>query len=78
MKKITGMQLRMARVALKWRVDDLSKASDVGWARIQNMEKDNGIIENSQVEKLVSTLESKGISFEKGDENYQPYVRVKI
>ena len=53
------MQLRMARVALKWRVDDLSKASDVGWARIQNMEKDNGYIENSQIEKLVSTLNLK-------------------
>ena len=39
MKNFTGLQLRMARVSLKWRVDDLSKASDVGWARIQYMEK---------------------------------------
>ena len=44
MIKITGMQLRMARSALKWRVDDLSKASGVGWARIQNMERSNETI----------------------------------
>ena len=47
MKKITGMQLRMARVALKWRVDDLSKATGVGWARIQNMEKSDESIQKS-------------------------------
>ena len=40
------------------------RLADVGWARIQNMEKDN-YIENSQIEKLVSTLESKGTFLKK-------------
>ena len=51
MKKITGLQLRMARVSLKWRVDDLSKASDVGWARIQNMEKNDDVYRKSSDRK---------------------------
>ena len=63
MKKITGMQIRMARIALKWRVDDLSKASDVGWARIQNMEKSNDLIDNEQVDKITETFLKKGINF---------------
>ena len=76
MKKITGMQLRAARVSLKWRVDGLSKASNVGWARIQNMEKSDDTIENPQIEKIIQILESKGIIFvdEKG---YLPYIKIK-
>ena len=70
------MQLRMARVALKWRVDDLSKASDVGWARIQNMEKNDDAIENPQIEKIIQILESKGIIFV-AEEGYLPYIKVK-
>ena len=62
MKKITGMQLRMARVALKWRVDDLSKATGVGWARIQNMEKSDESIQNPQIDKIISILNAKGIT----------------
>jgi len=77
MKKITGLQLRMARVSLKWRVDDLSKASDVSWARIQNMEKNDETIENPQIEKVVETLESKGIIFVNAEEGYLPYIKVK-
>ena len=76
MNKITGMQLRMARSALKWRVDDLSKASGVGWARIQNMEKSNEKIENEQKNKVIDTLTNKGISFEE-EEDFLPYVKIK-
>ena len=39
MKKITGKQLRMARVALKLRVDDLSKKTGIPWARLQLFER---------------------------------------
>ena len=52
MTKITGMQIRMARTALKWRVDDLSKETGVGWARIQNMEKSNDKIDNEQINEI--------------------------
>ena len=77
MKKITGMQLRMARVALKWRVDDLSKATGVGWARIQNMEKSDESIQNPQIDKIISILNAKGITFEENEDNYLAYIKVK-
>tara|TARA_B100000989_G_C19519442_1_gene463389 strand:+ start:552 stop:794 length:243 start_codon:yes stop_codon:yes gene_type:complete len=76
MKKITGMQIRMARIALKWRVDDLSKASDVGWARIQNMEKSNDLIDNEQVDKITETFLKKGINFFDDDDQSYPYIKV--
>ena len=63
MTKITGMQIRMARTALKWRVDDLSKETGVGWARIQNMEKSNDKIDNEQINAIKETLQNKGIEF---------------
>lgn len=77
MKKITGMQLRMARVALKWRVDDLSKATGVGWARIQNMEKSDESIQNPQIDKIISILNAKGITFVENEDNYLAYIKVK-
>ena len=40
---ISGRQIRMARAALGWRVDDLSKKSGVPWARIQKIERNNDI-----------------------------------
>ncbi len=76
MSKITGMQLRMARIALKWRVDDLSKESGIGWARIQNMEKSNDPIDNEQINEIAETLLKKGISFFDGDEKNQPYIKL--
>tara|TARA_B110000027_G_C16086573_1_gene286274 strand:+ start:722 stop:964 length:243 start_codon:yes stop_codon:yes gene_type:complete len=76
MSKITGMQLRMARTALKWRVDDLSKESGVGWARIQNMEKSNEPIDNDQINDITKTLIKKGINFFDGDKETQPYIKV--
>ena len=63
MTKITGMQIRMARTALKWRVDDLSKETGVGWARIQNMEKSNDQIDNEQINAIKEILQNKGIQF---------------
>ena len=63
MTKITGMQIRMARIALKWRVDDLSKETGVGWARIQNMEKSNDQIDNEQINAIKEILQNKGIQF---------------
>ena len=46
--KITGRQLRMARVAMKWRVDDLSKKCGVPWARLQLFERSDEFIEESE------------------------------
>ena len=49
--KITGRQIRMARVALKWRVDDLSKKCGVPWARLQLFERTDDFIEESEKSK---------------------------
>jgi len=38
---ITGLQIRMARAALRLRVDDLSKITGVSWARIQQIERND-------------------------------------
>ena len=46
-KKITGQQIRMARVALKWRVDDLSKYSELPWARLQKFERTDDFLPNA-------------------------------
>jgi hypothetical protein len=76
MNKITGMQIRMARIALKWRVDDLSRASNVNWARLQNMEKSNDLIVNEQIDQIAETLMKKGVIFIDGDEKTHPYIKV--
>ena len=36
---ITPLQIRIARAILRWTVDDLSKKSEIGWARVQHLEK---------------------------------------
>ena len=76
MTKITGMQIRMARIALKWRVDDLSKETGVGWARIQNMEKSNDQIDNEQINAIKETLQNKGIQFLEED-GFLPFIKIK-
>tara|TARA_Y100000816_G_scaffold292026_1_gene285470 strand:+ start:2976 stop:3209 length:234 start_codon:yes stop_codon:yes gene_type:complete len=76
MTKITGMQIRMARTALKWRVDDLSKETGVGWARIQNMEKSNDKIDNEQINAIKETLQNKGIEFLE-EEGFLPFIKIK-
>ena len=76
MTKITGMQIRMARTALKWRVDDLSKETGVGWARIQNMEKSNDKIDNEQINAIKETLQNKGIEFLE-EEGSLPFIKIK-
>tara|TARA_Y100000816_G_C26037738_1_gene543393 strand:- start:469 stop:705 length:237 start_codon:yes stop_codon:yes gene_type:complete len=76
--KITGRQLRMARVAMKWRVDDLSKKCGVPWARLQLFERSDEFIEESEkTEKIINTFLSNNIEFKEGDSNYSPYIKIK-
>ena len=78
MKKITGRQLRMARVSLKYRVDDLSKKTGVPWARLQLLERsDTDLEQNEKVEKIIKFFEDNNIVFEGGDEEYLPFIKVK-
>jgi len=75
--KITGKQLRMARVSLKLRVDDLSKHTNVSWALIQRMERDDELIDNHKIEEIVNFFKKKNIEFYESDENFEPFIKVK-
>jgi transcriptional regulator with XRE-family HTH domain len=58
-------QIRAARALLGWRQEDLSKASGVGTATIQRIEKSDGPITGyvSTVIRLQSAFERAGIRF---------------
>ena len=76
---ISGRQIRMARAALGWRVDDLSKKSGVPWARIQKIERNNDISIGME-KKLLSIkkiFEENGIIFCLEDDNYCEYIMIK-
>ena len=76
---ISGRQIRMARAALGWRVDDLSKKSGVPWARIQKIERNNDISVGMEKKKLIikKILEENGIIFCLKDDNYCEYIMIK-
>ncbi len=42
------MQIRMARAALRWKVDDLAAATGIPWSRIQRIEKHDGVADVPQ------------------------------
>ena len=76
---ISGRQIRMARAALGWRVDDLSKKSSIPWARIQKIERNNDISEGID-DKLLSikkAFEKCGIVFCEKNETHQDYIMLK-
>ncbi len=62
---ISGLQIRMARSALRWRIDDLADAADVTWARLQAIEKTDGVPSASteSLDKIREVLEGNGIVF---------------
>ena len=71
--------MRMARAALGWRVNDLSKKSGIPWARIQKIERKNDISEGIE-DKLLSikkSFEECGIVFFEKSETHQDYIMIK-
>lgn len=76
---ITGLQIRMARAALRLRVDDLSKITGVSWARIQQIERNDGKTEgvDEKLKIIKKNLEKKGIIFNNEDANLKEYVLIK-
>ena len=76
---ITGRQIRMARIALRWRIDDLSKKSGVSWARIQQLERIDGLPENGleKIEPLEKVFKENGIIFIDPTDLYSETVVVK-
>lgn len=76
---ISGLQIRLARAALRWRVDDLSQKSGIPWARIQLIERSNSIEKNSEekLKKIKVCFENNGIIFIDGDNTKEGYVILK-
>ncbi len=62
---ITSLQIRIARSILRWTVDDLSKKTDIPWARIQFLEKIDVFNEShyDKVNKIQKVFEEEGLVF---------------
>jgi transcriptional regulator with XRE-family HTH domain len=67
---LEAAQIRAARALLDWRQHDLSKASGVGTATIQRIEKSEGTMTGyaSTLAKIQTALERAGIEFLEDDE----------
>ncbi len=62
---LTGVQIRMARNALRWSVKDLSDKSDVSTSTITRAETVDGVPATTRANLLAlkKTLEAAGIEF---------------
>ncbi len=69
-QKLEPAQIRAGRALLDWRQEDLSKASGVGTATIQRIEKSDGPITGyvSTVMRIEAAFEKAGILFIADDE----------
>ena len=76
---ITGLQIRMARAALRLRVDDLSKITGVSWARIQQIERNDSKTEgvDEKLKIIKENLEKRGIIFNNEDANLKEHILIK-
>lgn len=76
---ITGLQVRMARVAVGWSAAELADASGIGEATIRRFETGRGEIFPHTLERMQRALEKKGVIFLASGENKDggPGVRLK-
>ena len=74
---IGGHQIRMARAALRWTIEDLSQHADVGSRTIKRLEATDKITAAniSTIEKLRSAFEAAGIEFI-GSPDDRPGIRI--
>jgi len=76
---ITSGQIRMARTYLRWTIDDLSKKTDIPWARLQNIEKSDEL-DDSLNERLIvikKVFEDNGIFFQDEDDQFKKSIKIK-
>lgn len=68
---ITGMQIRMARQALRWTANDLAKEAGITSKTIQRIEVEDGPPKSSvaTLEKIRKAFEVAGIEFTGTPEN---------
>ena len=74
---ITGLQIRMARSALRWSVDTLADQSNVSVRTIKRMESSDGIPSSNlpNLKAIQSSLEQAGIEFI-GTPDDRPGIRI--
>ena len=62
---ITGMQIRLARTALRWSVSTLSDRSEISTSTIKRIEAADGlpISTKANILAITSVLEAEGIKF---------------
>jgi DNA-binding XRE family transcriptional regulator len=65
---LTGIQCRLARVALGWGLRELAKAADVSQQTIVRLEKGEEL-RPATLERIKDVLEENGIIFIPADEN---------
>lgn len=68
---ITGMQIRLARTALRWSVSNLSDRSGISTSTIKRIEAVDGlpISTKANILAITSVLEDEGIEFTGTPEN---------
>ena len=76
---ITSNQIRMARALLKWTVDDLSNRTNIPWARIQFLEKEEIFLDShkEKVEIIKEVFEKEGVVFLDKVANLSETIRMK-
>ena len=74
---LTGVQIRMARNALRWSVKDLADQSDVSTSTITRAETVDGVPTTTRANLLAlkNTLEAAGIEFI-GSQDDGPGIRI--
>lgn len=68
-------QVKMARAALDWSLDDLARAAGVHRNTVSNFETGKYAGDPATLEKMQRALEKAGIEFTNGD---SPGVRVRL
>ena len=69
----------MARTYLRWTIDDLSKKTDIPWARLQHIEKSDQLDEslNEKLTVIKKVFEDNGILFQEEDDEFEKSIRIK-
>ena len=77
--QVTGLQIKLSRISLKWTVDDLSQKSGISWSVIQNIESKDGYIDKKPELKfkLIDVFRNEGIEMFDEDKEFMPYIKLK-
>ncbi len=76
---VTGIQLRMARAALRLKIDDVAEQLEIPWARLQRMERqdDSLSIDPDALSRLEAFFDARGVCFTSGNGSLLPGVALR-